>query len=293
MRLVVHNYFPARRPRARDAEEFTPYNWEVEFIGAGPGAPAYHRVKVQAYTRAEAQEKAQAEFKGGSRWKMSGAKNLGRDTSVDRGARGPRGRDADFKKAEWDRWIARVDQLAKADGIKRGVGALLLTELLRSFEAGKTSEEAWKLFKGARDTSVVLQKPTRQMTRKEIEAELATSPSSNGFGFPGGKVRYQALKTALAEKNHFGEDARRVSDCAGSCGCSRCRTYRKAAARDATLLVTLKNVGGDRLIISKSTGEGRSTAAENELRRVVEVEVNRSPEHSKYGPWTVSSSAWS
>jgi uncharacterized protein (DUF736 family) len=85
-------------------------------------------------------------------------------------------------------------------------------------------------------------KPAREMSRAEIEAELATA-KPNGFGLEGGKVRYDALKTALSEKKMRGEDrphltfggkknpkdrglrmrAKAGVDCGGDCGCDKCR----------------------------------------------------------------------
>ena len=59
-----------------------------------------------------------------------------------------------------------------------------------------------------KDASVILLKPAREMTLHEIEAELAAAPKSNAFGFPGGKVRYEALKQVAAEKRSRGEGAR-------------------------------------------------------------------------------------
>jgi hypothetical protein len=44
------------------------------------------------------------------------------------------------------------------------------------------------------------------MTRAEIEAELEAG-GGREFKFPGGKVRYEALMTALSEKKMRGEDA--------------------------------------------------------------------------------------
>jgi hypothetical protein len=57
-----------------------------------------------------------------------------------------------------------------------------------------------------RDTSVVLLKPAREMTLKEIERELAGAVG-NPFRFPGGRVRYEALRTAWHEKKMRGEDS--------------------------------------------------------------------------------------
>lgn len=58
-------------------------NWEVTFIGVGPGYPAFHKVKVTAHTGAEAEEKAREEAKikaDNSKWRLSTGmtKNLGK-----------------------------------------------------------------------------------------------------------------------------------------------------------------------------------------------------------------------
>lgn len=59
------------------------------------------------------------------------------------------------------------------------------------------SDTGWKRFKDMR--------PAREMSVKEILAELATA-KPNGFGLEGGKTRFDALRTALAEKRSRGED---------------------------------------------------------------------------------------
>lgn len=52
-------------------------------------------------------------------------------------------------------------------------------------------------------------KPAREMTRTEIEKEIADAGAQPGprapFQFPGGKARWEALMTALSEKKTFGD----------------------------------------------------------------------------------------
>jgi hypothetical protein len=78
------------KARGDEAEDAGPYLWEVTFIGAGIGHPAYHTVKVTAYTGAEAEEKARekANIKvDTSKWKLSTSmtKNLGKAQDASRG----------------------------------------------------------------------------------------------------------------------------------------------------------------------------------------------------------------